>query len=89
MSRNNVRGPTSALTEFLREAGITATTVARRHATATAANATNQPVAGPSNAANNPGDQEENEEMAVDDNQASPSRRARRNGVSCSSLYSY
>ncbi|KAL1738237.1 hypothetical protein HDZ31DRAFT_70223 [Schizophyllum fasciatum] len=35
MSRraNNVRGPTSALTEFLREAGINATSIARRAAT--------------------------------------------------------
>ncbi|KAG2363065.1 RNI-like protein [Suillus spraguei] len=35
MSRrgNNVRGPTSALTEFLREAGINPTTIARRVAT--------------------------------------------------------
>lgn len=49
MSRNNVRGPTSALTEFLRESGITPTTIARRRATADAANAT-APVAGPSNA---------------------------------------
>ena len=50
MSRNNVRGPTSALTEFLRESGITPTTIARRRATANTDNA-NQAVAGPSNAA--------------------------------------
>ncbi|KAG7449154.1 RNI-like protein [Guyanagaster necrorhizus] len=43
MSYNNVRGPTSALTEFLRDSGITATTIARRSATA------NRPAAGPSN----------------------------------------
>ncbi|KAF8521405.1 RNI-like protein [Hysterangium stoloniferum] len=30
MSRNNVRGPTSALTEFLREQGITARTIVQR-----------------------------------------------------------
>ncbi|KAL0070717.1 UV-damaged DNA-binding protein rad7 [Marasmius tenuissimus] len=42
MSQNNVRGPTSALTEFLRSSGITPSTVARRAATQ------NQPVAGPS-----------------------------------------
>ncbi|KAJ3977332.1 RNI-like protein [Lentinula raphanica] len=42
--RNNVRGPTSALTDFLREQNITATTVAARVATQ------NQPVAGPSTA---------------------------------------
>ncbi|KAG5642850.1 hypothetical protein DXG03_002027 [Asterophora parasitica] len=45
MSRNNnVRGPTSALTEFLRASGITPTTVARRAATQN----DDQPVAGPS-----------------------------------------
>ncbi|KAI0339480.1 RNI-like protein [Trametopsis cervina] len=48
--RNNVRGPTSALTEFLREQGITPTTVARRAQTRT----TEQPVAGPSNEAEPP-----------------------------------
>ncbi|KAJ6629505.1 hypothetical protein B0H10DRAFT_2428441 [Mycena sp. CBHHK59/15] len=47
---NNVRGPTSALTEFLRSAGITATTIARRVAT----QEQNQPVAGPSNPAPSP-----------------------------------
>lgn len=55
MSRNNVRGPSSALTEFLRESGITPTTIARRHRAreeaVNAANAANQEgVAGPSNA---------------------------------------
>lgn len=80
MSRNNVRGPTSALTEFLRESGITATTIARRHATATAANA-NQLVAGPSNAGNNRGNNED-EEMADGDDQVSPRRQTRRNRVS-------
>ncbi|KAI0328036.1 hypothetical protein GY45DRAFT_1033244 [Cubamyces sp. BRFM 1775] len=44
--RNNVRGPSSALTEFLRESGITPTTVARRAQTRQAAEA--QPAAGPS-----------------------------------------
>ncbi|THH34122.1 hypothetical protein EUX98_g168 [Antrodiella citrinella] len=43
--RNNVRGPTSALTEFLRESGITPTTIARRARTREVP----QPVAGPSN----------------------------------------
>ncbi|KAJ7282784.1 RNI-like protein [Mycena rebaudengoi] len=43
---NNVRGPASALTEFLRSTGITATTIARRVATQTT---TNGPAeAGPS-----------------------------------------
>ncbi|KAJ6594413.1 hypothetical protein B0H19DRAFT_1095404 [Mycena capillaripes] len=41
----NVRGPMSALTEFLRSTGITPTTIARRVAT----QAQNQPEAGPSN----------------------------------------
>ncbi|KAF8638840.1 hypothetical protein AX17_001898 [Amanita inopinata Kibby_2008] len=47
---NNVRGPTSALTEFLRESGITPTTVARRAATRNQdqPEQTQQPVAGPS-----------------------------------------
>ncbi|KAF9522608.1 RNI-like protein [Crepidotus variabilis] len=49
MSRrgNNVRGPTSALTEFLKDSGITATTIARRVATRNQND--DQPVAGPSN----------------------------------------
>ncbi|KAF5318044.1 hypothetical protein D9619_012123 [Psilocybe cf. subviscida] len=53
MSRNNVRGPTSALTEFLRSQGITPTTVANRAATRnrTQQPADAQPEAGPSNAA--------------------------------------
>ncbi|OBZ75286.1 DNA repair protein rhp7 [Grifola frondosa] len=45
--RNNIRGPTSALTEFLRESGITPTTVARRARTQQVDQP--QPVAGPSN----------------------------------------
>ncbi|KAI0933361.1 hypothetical protein AcV5_005524 [Taiwanofungus camphoratus] len=49
--RNNVRGPTSALTEFLRESGITPTTIARR-ARAQSANQS-PPEAGSSNAAQN------------------------------------
>ncbi|KAI8974163.1 RNI-like protein [Trametes punicea] len=44
--RNNVRGPSSALTEFLRESGITPTTVARRAQARQATEA--QPAAGPS-----------------------------------------
>ncbi|KZT03383.1 RNI-like protein [Laetiporus sulphureus 93-53] len=46
--RNNVRGPTSALTEFLRESGITPTTIARRVRTREAA--AQEAVSGPSNA---------------------------------------
>ncbi|CAL1703119.1 unnamed protein product [Somion occarium] len=55
--RNNVRGPTSALTEFLKESGITPTTIARRART----RQVEQPAqleAGPSNAQQN-GDQPE------------------------------
>ncbi|KAG2348209.1 RNI-like protein [Suillus weaverae] len=57
MSRrgNNVRGPTSALTEFLRESGINPATIARRVATRNQPE--NQPqdqtVAGPSNSRDN------------------------------------
>ncbi|KAJ7879641.1 RNI-like protein [Mycena olivaceomarginata] len=43
---SNVRGPMSALTDFLRSTGITPTTIARRVAT----QQQNQPEAGPSNA---------------------------------------
>jgi hypothetical protein len=74
MSRNNVRGPTSALTEFLRESGITPTTIARRVATADAANS-NHPVAGPSNAGQN-GDEQTGEDDE-NDGQTSPRRRIR------------
>ncbi|KAK0206611.1 RNI-like protein [Desarmillaria ectypa] len=56
MSHNNVRGPTSALTEFLRDSGITATTIARRAATA------NRLVAGPSSAPEEADDVEANQE---------------------------
>ncbi|KAH7906208.1 RNI-like protein [Hygrophoropsis aurantiaca] len=45
--RNNVRGPTSALTEFLRESGINPATIARRVATQNQPQP--QPTAGPSN----------------------------------------
>ena len=48
-SSNNVRGPASALTEFLREAGITPTTIARR--TATRNNPNGLAAAGPSSSA--------------------------------------
>ncbi|KAJ3874686.1 RNI-like protein [Lentinula edodes] len=51
--RNNVRGPTSALTDFLREQNITPTTVATRVATQ------NQPAAGSSNSAQIPDSAEE------------------------------
>lgn len=47
---NNIRGPTSALTEFLKDSGITATTIARRAATRPQNDNDGQPVAGPSTA---------------------------------------
>ncbi|KAJ7212921.1 RNI-like protein [Mycena pura] len=46
---SNVRGPMSALTEFLRSTGITPTTIARRAATRDQDETQNQPEAGPSN----------------------------------------
>ncbi|PPQ73574.1 hypothetical protein CVT24_007460 [Panaeolus cyanescens] len=52
MSRNNVRGPTSALTEFLRAQGITPTTVANRAATRQNQNQGQQAEAGPSRSNN-------------------------------------
>ncbi|KAK0242833.1 RNI-like protein [Armillaria nabsnona] len=69
MSNNNVRGPTSALTEFLRDSGITATTIARRAATA------NRPAAGPSSAP----EQAENIEADQEDVAQVPRRRTRGN----------
>lgn len=82
MSRsNNVRGPASALTEFLREAGITPTTIARRNATRNDANglAAAAAAAGPSNAAQGgDGEQgEEGEENGEEREEASPRRRTR------------
>ncbi|KAJ7071936.1 RNI-like protein [Mycena amicta] len=50
MSRGrNVRGPMSALTDFLQSTGITPTTIARRVATQQANATAEQPQAGPSN----------------------------------------
>ncbi|KAG1725017.1 RNI-like protein [Suillus paluster] len=76
MSRrgNNVRGPTSALTEFLRESGINPTTIARRVATQNQPEnqSQDQSVAGPSNAGDNV---EEQQEESVP--QASNGRRGR------------
>ncbi|KAK0453698.1 RNI-like protein [Armillaria borealis] len=69
MSNNNVRGPTSALTEFLRDSGITATTIARRAATA------NRPAAGPSNAPEEADDVEADQEDVAQ----VPRRRTRGN----------
>ncbi|KAK2460712.1 hypothetical protein APHAL10511_007182 [Amanita phalloides] len=59
---NNVRGPSSALTEFLREAGITPTTVARRRGQ------DQDPVAGPSQLSGNDGEQ--NDDSLADSDQA-------------------
>ncbi|KAE9410577.1 RNI-like protein [Gymnopus androsaceus JB14] len=71
MSRNNVRGPTSALTDFLREHQITPTTVAARAATANQNQP--QPVAGPSSSA-----QAEVAPDATDQVEEPTSRRRRR-----------
>ncbi|KIP02584.1 hypothetical protein PHLGIDRAFT_130667 [Phlebiopsis gigantea 11061_1 CR5-6] len=54
-ANNNVRGPTSALTEFLRESGITPTTIAQRARTREVP----QPIAGPSSAAGENGNENE------------------------------
>ncbi|TFK80509.1 RNI-like protein [Polyporus arcularius HHB13444] len=64
--RNNVRGPTSALTEFLRASGITPTTIARRAQTRqnAQAQAQAQPAAGPSNQG------QEEEDVQMEDAQA-------------------
>ncbi|KAG0696990.1 RNI-like protein [Suillus ampliporus] len=81
MSRrgNNVRGPTSALTEFLRESGINPTTIARRVATQNRPG--NQPqdqsVAGPSNSGDNVEDAAEEAQQGESVAQASNGRRGR------------
>ncbi|KAF8237013.1 RNI-like protein [Tricholoma matsutake] len=73
MSRtNNVRGPTSALTEFLRESGITPTTVARRVATRD-----QQPIAGPSGTQANGEEEADQWEDDGEASRASPRRRTR------------
>ncbi|KII89521.1 hypothetical protein PLICRDRAFT_175696 [Plicaturopsis crispa FD-325 SS-3] len=74
MSRNNVRGPSSALTEFLREQGISHTTIARR--VETRAQNDNAPVAGPSNAGQE--DAEEDDDEGADEDAPGPSRRTRK-----------
>jgi DNA repair protein RAD7 len=70
--RNNVRGPTSALTEFLKENNITPTTIATRAATQNQP----QPVAGSSNA----------EQANVEDEAENPTRRKRRNRAAATSV---
>ncbi|KAG1805785.1 uncharacterized protein BJ212DRAFT_1390239 [Suillus subaureus] len=81
MSRrgNNVRGPTSALTEFLRESGINPTTIARRVATQNQPEnqSQNPSVAGPSNSGDNVEDAPEEEQPEESAPRASNSRRGR------------
>ncbi|KAF9244250.1 RNI-like protein [Melanogaster broomeanus] len=91
MSRNsnNVRGPTSALTEFLRESGINPATIARRVATRGQTQTNDQPTPGP-NATNGARDAEHgvngNGQENQGDNaaQASASRRAPRQAAGTS-----
>lgn len=81
MSRrgNNVRGPTSALTEFLRESGINLTTIARRVATQNQPESQSQDpsVAGPSNSGGNVEDVPEEEQSEENAPRASNGRRGR------------
>ncbi|KAF5386700.1 hypothetical protein D9615_002106 [Tricholomella constricta] len=77
MSRNNnVRGPTSALTEFLKASGITPTTIARRAAT----QQDEQPVAGPSGSRDDDGDVEmaDGEANGEEEEEAAPRQRRTR-----------
>ncbi|KAI9066898.1 hypothetical protein FKP32DRAFT_320218 [Trametes sanguinea] len=76
--RNNVRGPSSALTEFLRESGITPTTVARR---AQIAQPTEAPVAGPSTAP-----QQDAEDVDMEDAEAAQMDLNRTTWMSLKSL---
>ena len=80
--RNNVRGPTSALTDFLQASGITTAVIRRRAATRR-----DPPEEGPSNVAQDEGDrgnedgnEDEDHEMAEEENEvtASPVPRRRR-----------
>ncbi|OAX34998.1 RNI-like protein [Rhizopogon vinicolor AM-OR11-026] len=74
--RNNVRGPTSALTEFLRESGINPDTIARRVATQNHQAENQSPsVAGPSNSGDNAEGAPEQEQQGEDVPQASNGRR--------------
>ncbi|KAG2118288.1 RNI-like protein [Suillus cothurnatus] len=81
MSRrgNNVRGPTSALTEFLRESGINLTTIARRVATQNQPESQSQDpsVAGPSNSGGNVEDVPEEEQSEENAPRVSNGRRGR------------
>ncbi|KAJ2928494.1 hypothetical protein H1R20_g8594, partial [Candolleomyces eurysporus] len=71
---NNVRGPTSALTEFLRASGITPTTVARRAATQ---QGQQQAAAGLSN----DDSQQQQDEAGSSSGSRRPSRAASRRGA--------
>ncbi|KAG6883917.1 hypothetical protein C0993_002851 [Termitomyces sp. T159_Od127] len=72
MSRNNVRGPTSALTEFLKASGITATSIAAR------VQNEEQPVAGPSGTRNSENEEDENANSEDgDEARQRPNRRRR------------
>ncbi|OJA08941.1 hypothetical protein AZE42_07502 [Rhizopogon vesiculosus] len=75
--RNNVRGPMSALTEFLRESGINPDTIARRVATQNQAENLSPSVAGPSNSGDNVEGALEQEQQEEDVPQASNGRRTR------------
>ncbi|KAJ7497783.1 RNI-like protein [Mycena latifolia] len=64
---SNITGPTSALTDFLRSTGITATSIARRVATQQQNQPQNQPEAGPSR----PSTRRNNSHRDVDEGYAS------------------
>ncbi|KAG6844545.1 hypothetical protein H0H87_006029 [Tephrocybe sp. NHM501043] len=78
MSRNNVRGPTSALTEFLKASGITATSVAARQR---ANEEEEQPEAGPSGTrASDNEDNGQDVKMEDADEEPAPRRAPKRRG---------
>ncbi|KAG6864199.1 hypothetical protein C0991_011624 [Blastosporella zonata] len=83
MSRNNIRGPTSALTEFLKASGITATSIAAGRRT----DEDELPVAGPSRTRNS--DHQSIEDVEMEDaeeqeqeqeQEATPRRTSKRRG---------
>ncbi|KAH9031849.1 RNI-like protein [Lactarius hengduanensis] len=75
MRRNNVRGPTSALTEFLRESGITHSLIRRRAQQQQQQQQQQQVEAGPSNASGS-GNQEGTNEEAHGGTTGAPSGEA-------------
>ncbi|KAG5353001.1 hypothetical protein C0989_011285 [Termitomyces sp. Mn162] len=85
MSRNNVRGPTSALTEFLKASGITATSIAAHRQNEEA----EEPVAGPSGTRDSENEEDENGEMGhAEEDEAVPRQRPKRQGrASISTAY--